>query len=79
MPVESIAALSAFVGRWFALIVVAAGGLALAVPDTFAGGGPAVPHPLMVNLLGVGMTLRRSHFPIVARAPLGLLPRVAGP
>ena len=42
---DSIAALSAFVGRWFALIVVVAGGIALATPDTFVAGSAIFGKP----------------------------------
>lgn len=73
----SIAAFSDFVGRWFALIVLVAGGIALAVPDAFAGGTAAVPYLLMVIMLGMGMTLRASDFVIVARRPGALLVGVA--
>lgn len=69
----SIAAVSGFVGRWFALIVLVAGGIALVVPDVFAGGTVAVPYLLMVIMLGMGMTLRVSDFAIVARRPGALL------
>ncbi len=74
---DGIAALSAFVGRWFALIVVVAGGIALASPDTFAGGGTLVPYLLMVVMLGMGMTLRGADFALVARRPWALLLGVA--
>lgn len=74
---DSIAALSAFVGRWFALVVVVAGGIALATPDTFASGSALVPYFLMVVMLGMGMTLRGSDFAIVARRPWALLLGVA--
>ena len=74
---DNIAALSVFVGRWFALIVVVAGGLALATPDTFAAGGALVPYFLMVIMLGMGMTLRWADFAIVARRPWALLLGVA--
>ena len=74
---DRVAALSAFVGRWFALIVVVAGGIALATPDTFAAGGALVPYLLMVIMLGMGMTLRAADFAIVARRPWALLLGVA--
>ena len=74
---DSIAALSAFVGRWFALVVVVAGAVALATPDTFASGSALVPYLLMVVMLGMGMTLRGSDFAIVARRPWALLLGVA--
>ena len=76
-PVVSVAAVSGFVGRWFALIVLVAGGIALAVPDVFAGGTVAVPYLLMVIMLGMGMTLRLSDFAVVARRPWALLLGVA--
>ncbi|SNS42491.1 bile acid:Na+ symporter, BASS family [Geodermatophilus pulveris] len=74
---DGIAAVSAFVGRWFALIVVAAGAAALATPGTFAGGGVLVPYLLMVIMLGMGMTLRPADFAVVARRPWALLLGVA--
>jgi BASS family bile acid:Na+ symporter len=73
----SIAAVSDFVGRWFALIVLVAGGIALAAPDVFAGGTVAVPYLLMAIMLGMGMTLRMSDFATVARRPWALAVGVA--
>ncbi len=64
---------SDFVGRWFAVIVLAAGALALATPDTFSGWSPAVPWLLSVIMLGMGMTLRPVDFAIIARRPWALL------
>ncbi|KZF06929.1 MULTISPECIES: bile acid:sodium symporter family protein [unclassified Rhodococcus (in: high G+C Gram-positive bacteria)] len=68
---------SEFTGKWFALIVVAAGTLALITPDTFSGGTPAVPWLLSIIMLGMGMTLRLSDFAVVARRPWALLLGVA--
>ncbi len=68
---------SEFTGKWFALIVVAAGALALITPDTFSGGTPAVPWLLSIIMLGMGMTLRLSAFAVVARRPWALLLGVA--
>ncbi len=73
----SLKAVSSFVGRWFAVIVVVAGAIALIVPDAFAGGTVAIPYLLMVIMLGMGMTLRVSDFAIVARRPWALLIGVA--
>ncbi|KAA0924647.1 MULTISPECIES: bile acid:sodium symporter family protein [unclassified Rhodococcus (in: high G+C Gram-positive bacteria)] len=70
-------AVSEFTGKWFALIVVAAGALALITPDTFSGGTPAVPWLLSIIMLGMGMTLRLSDFAVVARRPWALLLGVA--
>jgi BASS family bile acid:Na+ symporter len=70
-------AVSAFVGRWFAVIVLVAGAVALTVPDLFAAGTVAVPYLLMVIMLGMGMTLRASDFGIVARRPWALIIGVA--
>ncbi|KGJ79125.1 Bile acid:sodium symporter [Cryobacterium roopkundense] len=72
-----IRAVSAFVGRWFALIVLAAGGLALAVPGAFSGMTVAIPCLLSVIMLGMGMTLRPVDFAIVAKRPWPLLLGVA--
>lgn len=68
-----IKAVSGFTGRWFALIVLAAGALALAVPGPFAGATVAVPWLLAVIMLGMGMTLRPIDFVIVAKRPWALL------
>lgn len=65
------------VGQWFALIVVAAGGIALATPDTFSGWGPAIPWLLTAIMLGMGMTLRPVDFAIIARRPWALVLGVA--
>jgi BASS family bile acid:Na+ symporter len=65
------------VGRWFALIVLAAGGVALAAPELFAGGTAAVPWLLTLIMLGMGLTLRPADFAVVARRPWALLLGVA--
>lgn len=74
---SSIAAVSAMVGRWFALIVVVAGGLALLRPGTFAGGTAFIPYFLMVIMLAMGMTLKLSDFAVVAKRPWAMLLGVA--
>lgn len=68
---------SAFVGRWFPMVVLLAGGVALLVPDVFAGGTRWVPWLLMVIMLGMGLTLRPRDFVVVARQPWALLVGVA--
>ena len=60
-------------GRWFVLIVLAAGAIALAVPSAFAGWSPAVPWLLSVIMVGMGMTLRPADFAIIGRRPGALL------
>ncbi|WP_201300248.1 bile acid:sodium symporter family protein [Nocardioides sp. AX2bis] len=47
---------SAFTGRWFAVLVLAAGGLGLLLPDTLAQAAPAVPWLLAVMMLGMPLT-----------------------
>ncbi|MPY85919.1 MAG: bile acid:sodium symporter family protein, partial [Actinophytocola sp.] len=74
---ETVRRISGFVGRWFALIVVAAGAVALAAPGAFAGGEEAVPWLLAVIMLGMGLTLRPVDFAIVAKRPWALLIGVA--
>lgn len=74
---SAIKTLSDFVGRWFAVIVLAAGGVALAAPELFAGGTAAVPWLLTLIMLGMGLTLRPSDFGVVARRPWALLLGVA--
>ncbi|MFI8565479.1 bile acid:sodium symporter family protein [Rhodococcus sp. NPDC078407] len=73
----TLKAVSEFTGKWFAVIVVAAGALALITPDTFSGGTAAVPWLLSIIMLGMGMTLRLSDFAVVARRPWALLLGVA--
>jgi len=71
--VQRIRLISKFVGLWFGLIVLAAGGLALAVPEAFTGMTVAIPWLLSVIMLGMGMTLRPVDFVIVAKRPWPLL------
>lgn len=68
---------SEFTGKWFAVIIVAAGAIALLTPDTFSGGTPAIPWLLAVIMLGMGMTMKLADFSIVARRPWALLLGVA--
>ncbi len=74
---KRIEELSGFVGTWFAVIVIAAGGLALATPDTFAGWTEQVPLLLQIIMLGMGMTLRLPDFAVMARRPWALVLGVA--
>ncbi|NIZ90965.1 bile acid:sodium symporter family protein [Kineococcus rubinsiae] len=74
---NGIQAVSAFVGRWFAVIVLAAGAAALTFPPAFDGWSPAVPWLLSVIMLGMGMTLRPADFTIIGRRPWALLLGVA--
>ncbi|MEU0313544.1 bile acid:sodium symporter family protein [Nocardioides sp. NPDC006273] len=68
---------SAFVGRWFALIVLVAGAIALATPSTFDGWAAQIPLLLQIIMLGMGMTLRPRDFAIIGRRPWALLLGVA--
>ncbi|MGY5885742.1 bile acid:sodium symporter family protein [Modestobacter lacusdianchii] len=74
---ETVRRVSGFAGRWFAVIVVLAGALALLVPGAFAGGTAAVPWLLALIMLGMGMTLRPVDFAIVLRRPWALVAGVA--
>ena len=74
---NTVRQVSAFVGRWFALIVLAAGALALATPSTFDGWADQVPLLLQIIMLGMGMTLRPVDFAIIGRRPWALLLGVA--
>ena len=74
---QTVKQIGEFVGKWFALIVVAAGALAMATPDTFSGWAPAVPWLLTVIMLGMGMTLRPVDFAIIAKRPWALVLGVA--
>ncbi len=74
---KTIESISRFTGKWFALIVLAAGGVALLIPDAFASATPAVPWFLALIMLGMGMTLQPGDFKIIARRPWALLLGVA--
>ena len=63
---DDIAALSAPVGRWSALVVVVAGGIALTSPDTSTGGGTLVLHDGLGLALGYGVA-RASGTDVPAR------------
>ena len=58
------------VGRWFPVIVLIAGAVALAFPGAFEGWSSAVPWLLAVIMLGMGMTLRPVDFGYIARRPV---------
>lgn len=68
---------SAFTGRWFAVIVLVAGAIALMLPDVFSPATVAIPWLLALIMLGMGMTLELRDFAIVARRPWALLLGVA--
>ena len=57
------------VGRWFPIIVLVAGAVALMFPGAFDGWTSAVPWLLAVIMLGMGMTLRPVDFAYIARRP----------
>ncbi|WP_308283197.1 bile acid:sodium symporter family protein [Pseudonocardia nigra] len=65
------------VGRWFPLIVIVAGAVALAAPGVFRGWAPAIPWLLALIMLGMGMTLRPVDFAYVARRPVAFLIGIA--
>lgn len=67
----------AVTGRWFPVIVLAAGAVALAAPSAFAFAAPAVPWLLAVIMLGMGMTLRPADFAIIGKRPIPVLLGVA--
>ncbi|ADD45331.1 bile acid:sodium symporter family protein [Stackebrandtia nassauensis] len=69
--------IGAFTGRWFPVIVLAAGAVALAAPSAFAFAAPAVPWLLAVIMLGMGMTLRPADFAIIGKRPIPVLLGVA--
>lgn len=71
-PTPVLQRASAFTGRWFAVLVLAAGGLGLLLPDTLSRAAPAVPWLLAVIMLGMGMTLRPADFAVVVRTPWAL-------
>lgn len=64
---------SELAGRWFPLIVIVAGAVALAVPGAFRGWSGAVPWLLALIMLGMGLTLRPVDFAYVARRPVAFV------
>jgi BASS family bile acid:Na+ symporter len=74
---SAAARISLLAGRWFTVIVLVAGAIALLSPDTFAPATVAVPWLLMLIMLGMGMTLEARDFAVVARRPWPLLTGVA--
>jgi BASS family bile acid:Na+ symporter len=74
---SSLRTLGDAVGRWFPVIVLIAGAVALALPDLFSGFTTAIPWLLAVIMLGMGMTLTGRDFAIVGRRPGALLAGVA--
>lgn len=74
---EQVKAVSDFVGRWFAVIVIVAGAVALGLPDVFSVLEPAVPWLLALIMFGMGLTLRGADFTYIARRPGALAIGVA--
>lgn len=70
---RKIERVGAVVGRWFPLIVVVAGAVALLAPGGFTAWGAAVPWMLAVIMLGMGMTLRPGDFAVIGRRPWALV------
>lgn len=66
---QRVQAVGDVVGRWFPVIVLAAGAVALAVPGVFTGWSSAVPWLLALIMLGMGMTLRPVDFGYIVRRP----------
>ena len=64
---------SELAGRWFPLIVIVAGAIALVVPGAFRGWSAAVPWLLALIMLGMGLTLRPVDFAYVARRPIAFV------
>jgi bile acid:Na+ symporter, BASS family len=71
--VHRLQLLSDRMGRWFPVVVIAAGALALVVPAAFRGWAPAIPWLLALIMLGMGMTLRPVDFAYVARRPVAFV------
>jgi BASS family bile acid:Na+ symporter len=71
--VQQLQRIGEWAGRWFPLIVIVAGAVALAAPDAFRGWSPAVPWLLALIMLGMGLTLRPVDFAYVARRPVAFV------
>src|SRR5690606_41434721 len=67
LSMQTLERVGALVGRWFAVIVVVAGAIALLTPETFAAGGPAVSVLLALLLLGMGLSLQPRDFVTVVK------------
>lgn len=60
-------------GTWFPLVVLAAGAVAIAVPQVFLPIGPWITLLLGVIMLGMGLTLQPVDFAVIARKPLAFV------
>ncbi|WP_413316820.1 bile acid:sodium symporter family protein [Agrococcus sp. 1P02AA] len=56
-------------GTWFPLVVLAAGAVAIAVPEVFLPLGPWVNTLLGIIMLGMGLTLQPVDFAVIAKQP----------
>ena len=70
---QTLDRISSIVGKWFPLIVLAAGIVALIAPGGFDNWSPAVPWLLAVIMLGMGITLKPADFTTIGKRPWALL------
>ncbi|RKS08022.1 BASS family bile acid:Na+ symporter [Nocardiopsis sp. Huas11] len=62
-----------FVGRWFALLVLAGGVVGLLAPAQAAAVAPHIPLLLGIIMFGMGLTMRPVDFAIVAKHPKAVI------
>jgi BASS family bile acid:Na+ symporter len=68
-----IKSIADFVGRWFALLVLAGGVVGLLAPAQSAAVAPHIPLLLGVIMFGMGLTMRPVDFAIVAKHPKAVI------
>jgi BASS family bile acid:Na+ symporter len=68
-----IKSIADFVGRWFALLVLAGGVVGLLAPAQTAAVAPHIPLLLGVIMFGMGLTMRPVDFAIVAKHPKAVI------
>ncbi len=65
--------ISRVAGTWFPLVVLAAGAIAIAVPQAFLPIGPWINLLLGIIMLGMGLTLQPVDFAVIAKKPFAFV------
>lgn len=70
---EQIEKLSNFIGKYMAIFVLLAAGIALVQPPTFTWASPHITTLLSIVMFGMGLTLKATDFQMVLTRPLDVL------
>ncbi len=70
---DGVQSVGGFVGRWFAVLVIAAAVLGMIIPGQAAPLAVHIPVLLQVIMFGMGLTLRGVDFALVAKRPWAVL------